>query len=112
MAARVAKRIINPTVLPSGERDPTLVARILNNTIGGQLNVVGEVMLAMGATETRVNDPRIGPQSFFCWQALSEPGTGPHVLQTIWLKQRGVRFAIVGHTAPVADFWVEYMVIG
>lgn len=110
MADRVAKRIINPTVLPAGERDLPLLARTINNTIAGHLNVVGEVMLASGTTETRIDDPRIGAQSLFMWQALS--ATGAALVPTLWYKTRGVRYAIFGHAAPGADTWIEYAVLG
>ena len=88
MATRVAKRLPTPTVLPIGERDLPLLARTINNTIGGQLNVVGEVMLATGTTETRIDDPRIGAQSFFMWQALSAADA---VVQNTRRSIRGVR---------------------
>lgn len=110
MANRVAKRLPSPTVLPSGERDLPLLARTINNTIGGQLNVAGEVMLASGTTETRIDDPRIGGQSFFMWQALDAAGAA--LIPTLWYKTRGVRYAVFGHAAPSADTWVEYAVIG
>lgn len=110
MAARVAKRLANPTVLPAGERDMALLARMINRTIEGNLNIVGDVMLATGAVETRIDDPRIGAQSFFMWQALDAAGAA--LIPTLWYKTRGVRFAVFGHSAPSADTWIEYAVIG
>lgn len=109
MAARVAKRLAHPGVLPAGERDASLVARVINRLVEGKMNVVGEIMLASGTTETRVDDPRIGPQSFLLWQALDAAGAA--LIQTLWFKERGTRYAVFGHSAPGADTWIEYAVL-
>jgi hypothetical protein len=112
MTTPLAKRIPYPTVLEVGERDPTIMARVLNNAVAGNLNVIGQMTVKAGTTETRLNDPRISPQSFFCWQSLIDPGAGPHTSTTMWLKERGVRTALIGHDAPPVDVVVEYAVFG
>jgi len=110
MANRLTKRLPYPTVLEVGERDPALIARTINNAIAGNLNVVGEVMLASGSTETIVRDPRISGQSLLAWQALDAAGAA--LVPSLWLKVRGVRQATYGHAAPGADVWLEYAVLG
>lgn len=109
MATRLPNRQPYLTVLETGERDQTIVMRTINNAIAGNLNVVGEMELKSGTTETRIHDPRISYQSFFVFQFLSAPPAGGY---GFWLKERGVRTALIGHTAPGADVWIEYMVIG
>lgn len=110
MADRMAKRQPYPTVLESGERDPTVVLRVINSAVAGNLNVVGDVMLASGTTETVIKDPRISAQSLFHYQALDAAGAA--LIPSIWLKARGVRQATIGHAAPGADTWIEFAVIG
>ena len=114
MAAPMAKRMPYPTVLPGGERDPATVSMVLNNVVEGNLNVIGVVTLLTGTTETWVHDPRISPQSFFCWQLLDPIGVGgdPHLIASVYLKERGTRKALIGHQSPVADLTVEYAVFG
>lgn len=112
MANRMAKRLPYPTLIESGgdRVDPAMVARIINNAIAGNLNIIGEVMLAAAATETVVKSPLISGQSFLSWQALDAAGAA--LVPTIWLKERGVRQCIIGHGAPAADTWLEFTVIG
>jgi hypothetical protein len=112
MANRLAKRLYYPTLLDSGEdtRDPALVARVINNAIAGNLNAIGEVMLATGTTQTVVSSPLISGQSVLSWQALTAAGAA--LIPTIWLMTRGVRECTIGHAAPGADTWLEFTVIG
>jgi len=112
MAAPLARRNFYPTLLEAGDRDPAMVARVVNSAVAGNLNVVGTVTFVAGTTETWIYDPRISPQSFFCWQLLAPIGTNPHLVAAVYLKERGTRKALIGHQAPDADLTVEYMVIG
>jgi hypothetical protein len=112
MASRLAKRLPYPTLLESGGdiRDPAMVARVINNAVAGNLNVIGDVMLAAGVTETVVRSPLISGQSFLAWQALDPEGAA--LIPSIWLKVRGVRQCTIGHAAPAADTWLELAVFG
>lgn len=112
MANRMPKRLPYPTLLESGGdwRDPAMLARVINNAIAGNLNIIGEVMLAELTTETVVKSPLISGQSFLSWQALDADGAA--LVPTIWLKTRGVRQCTIGHAAPAADTWLEFTVIG
>lgn len=108
MADRMARRLPYPTVIDTGDT-PLTTARVLNNVVAGNMNVVGDMLLKSGTTETQFDDPRISPQSFFVFQHLSAPPAGGF---GFWLKERGTRTALIGHVAPAADTWVEVMVIG
>jgi hypothetical protein len=108
MANRFVNRQPYPTVLEVGERDPTVIPRVLNNAIAGNLNIVGEVQLLVGTTETTVRDPRISPQSILMWQALDAASAA--LIPSIWLKTRGVRECTIGHASPGASTWLEYAV--
>jgi hypothetical protein len=110
VATLLERRLPYPTILEVGERDPALIARVLNSAVSGNLNVVGQVEVLAGTTETTVHDPRISAQSLFAWQALSASGAA--LIPSIWLKTRGVRECVVGHDAPAADVWLEYGVFG
>lgn len=112
MANRMAKRLPYPTLIESGgdRIDPAMVARVINNAVSGNLNIIGEVMLGELTTETVVHSPLISGQSFLSWQALNPDGAA--LVPTIWLKERGVRRCTIGHAAPAADTWLEFTVIG
>lgn len=110
MAAPLVKRLPYPTVLPGGERDASTIATAINSAVEGNLNVIGQVTLLAGTTETTLHDPRISGQSFFCWQALDPAGAT--VVPSIWYKTRGVREAVFGHADPGGDVVLEFAVFG
>lgn len=110
MVAKLARRLPYPTMLPRGERDAVTVATIVNSAIEGNLNVIGDVTILAGTTETRIDGPLISPQSLFAWQALSTAGAA--LIPSLWFKERGVRFAVFGHDAPAGDVDLEFAVFG
>jgi hypothetical protein len=112
MASRMAKRVPYLSLLESGAdfRDPSMVARVINSAVFGNLNIIADVQLKSGTTETVIHSPLISAQSLLVWQALDPAGAA--LIPSIWLKVRGVRQCTIGHAAPGADLWLEYGVFG
>ena len=110
MAVPIARRVVYPTVLAVGERDPTMLTRVINSAVGGKLNALGSITVLDTTTETRIDDPRIGPQSFLVLMALDAAGAA--VVASWWLEERGTHYAVLGHAAAAGDAALEYMVIG
>lgn len=110
MANRMARRVPYLTLLEAGDRSPAVIARVVNSAISGNLNIIGEVQLLAGTTETVVHSPNISGQSLLVWQALDAAGAA--IVPTLWLKERGTYKCTMGHAAPGADLWLEFGVIG
>lgn len=94
-------------VLPyNGTATARNVAEVVNNTVQGKLNCVGNIELGSGE-ETILHDERIGYESVILFSARAISSFG---LPFIKSKEKGQ--AIVGHPTGSEGVIFDYVVLG
>lgn len=94
--------------LPTDKDSLPQVARLLRETRQGRLNVVREVTLVNGTTETTVTDNDIGPSTI----AILVPKDAASAAIAWWLSGRDKGSLILGHADPGADRSYYLLMIG
>ena len=98
-------------VLPYQGGDPRAVAEIVNNSMNGKTNNTGSVTLAPSATETTLNDERLGYDSVVLLSPRTEHSADeiPHT----WIKTKGKGNVVIGHRNHVhTDVIYDYIIVG
>ena len=96
-------RILNPVTATTRE-----VAEVLNRTVDGKLNSVGEFTLPAGGANVTVTDPRVGKESVI----LFEPHSTNYYNHEPFIVSKDNGSFVVGQKNNGHSTPVEYVVIG
>ena len=96
-------RILNPITATTRE-----VAEVLNRTVDGKLNSVGEFTVAASTTTTNVTEPRAGKESVIL---LSPQDTHFYSVEPFISTKNNGSF-VVTTTSHGTDAVIEYVIIG
>tara|TARA_R110000824_G_scaffold206471_2_gene391544 strand:- start:1118 stop:1417 length:300 start_codon:yes stop_codon:yes gene_type:complete len=95
--------------LPYQGGDPRAVAEIVNNSMNGKTNNTGTVTLTASATETTLNDERLGFDSVILLSAL----TATAAAQAPYISTKAKGSAVITHTSVVStDLDFDYIIVG
>ena len=90
----------------------TRIARTLNEAIFGNLNVVRDVTLEVGATETVVIDDRIGVFSWVLPMPLTESAAGVAGPGGMWLEPKSGQVVIHHDASSATDRHFRLAIFG
>tara|TARA_B100001248_G_scaffold260301_1_gene248144 strand:+ start:2935 stop:3249 length:315 start_codon:yes stop_codon:yes gene_type:complete len=104
MMARLSNfRILNPVLATTRQ-----IAEILNNTVNGKLNCIGEFTISSGTTTTTVTDPRASKDSMIFFTGLNNTITNSNP----FISTRNNGSFVVTHSSHGSNVVVGYAIIG
>lgn len=92
----------NYRVLPYSGADPRQISEVVNNAMGGKLNNTSSVTLtAASATETSINDPRIGEDSVLLFTPTSSAAMT--FVGNMFVSERADGSAVITHAVNTSS---------
>lgn len=97
--------------LPYQGGEPRAVAEVVNNSMNGKTNNTGSVTLTASATETTLNDERLGYDSVIILSPTTANAAGE--IPYTWIKTKGKGNVIIGHRSFAhTDVIYNYIIVG
>tara|TARA_R110000787_G_scaffold36510_1_gene93097 strand:+ start:1009 stop:1320 length:312 start_codon:yes stop_codon:yes gene_type:complete len=96
-------RILNPILATTRE-----IAEVLNNTVNGKLNSVGNFTIPTGGADVTVTDARAGKESVI----ILTPLDTHYYTHNPYIKTKNNGSFVVAHTSHTTASEVDYVIIG